>query len=239
MSSELSKRVVNAGNLRVDPALRLVQVNEKPVNLTRTEFALLMYLIDNEDKVVSAGELLKELWASDWLADTSNLQVHISRLRSKLQESARDQRHILTVHGVGYRFASDRDPSSVPARSGLAQGALEPDVDKGQRRVQLMYDEELFLRDIQPREEFLGWEADDLLNTQFLATGGDPNQALSAAVHMISTGVLHFSTQLPVRLSNGRTRTVPVQTTLFTDALGRFTGSRVEFDLSEEGGHAR
>lgn len=97
-------RVQHFGPLTLDLGARDVRLDGNSVELTRSEFALLAALASQPGVARSNRELLTEMWGGDWLADTSALQVHISRLRRKLGESAQHPRFIITVFGFGYRF---------------------------------------------------------------------------------------------------------------------------------------
>ena len=78
-----------------------VSVNGQPVRLTRREFELLRYLVQNKNRVVSRDRLLERVWGYDRLVETRSVDVHVGRLRSKLGEAGRQ---IETVVGLGYRF---------------------------------------------------------------------------------------------------------------------------------------
>jgi two-component system alkaline phosphatase synthesis response regulator PhoP len=78
-----------------------VSVNGQPVRLTRREFELLRYLVQNKNRVVSRDRLLERVWGYERLVETRSVDVHVGRLRSKLREAGRQ---IETVVGLGYRF---------------------------------------------------------------------------------------------------------------------------------------
>jgi DNA-binding response OmpR family regulator len=78
-----------------------VAVDGQPVPLTRREFELLRYLVQNKNRVISRDRLLERVWGYDRLVETRSVDVHIGRLRSKLGEAGRQ---IETVIGLGYRF---------------------------------------------------------------------------------------------------------------------------------------
>jgi DNA-binding response OmpR family regulator len=78
-----------------------VTVNGTPVRLTRREFELLRYLVQNKTRVVSRDRLLERVWGYERMVETRSVDVHVGRLRTKLGEAAR---HIETVIGLGYRF---------------------------------------------------------------------------------------------------------------------------------------
>ncbi len=78
-----------------------VSVDGSPIRLTRREFELLRYLIQNKNRVVSRDRLLERVWGYDRMVETRSVDVHIGRLRSKLTSAARQ---VETVVGLGYRF---------------------------------------------------------------------------------------------------------------------------------------
>jgi DNA-binding response OmpR family regulator len=78
-----------------------VAVNGEPIRLTRREFELLRYLVQNKNRVVSRDRLLERVWGYDRLVETRSVDVHVGRLRGKLGDAGRQ---IETVVGLGYRF---------------------------------------------------------------------------------------------------------------------------------------
>jgi DNA-binding response OmpR family regulator len=78
-----------------------IAVDGAPVRLTRREFELLRYLVQNKNRVVSRDRLLERVWGYDRLVETRSIDVHVGRLRSKLRDAGRQ---IETVIGLGYRF---------------------------------------------------------------------------------------------------------------------------------------
>ena len=78
-----------------------VSVEGEPVRLTRREFELLRYLVENRNRVLSRDRLLERVWGYDRLVETRSVDVHVGRLRSKLRQAGRQ---IETVVGLGYRF---------------------------------------------------------------------------------------------------------------------------------------
>ena len=100
--------------LRVQPSMRLVELDGNPVDLTRTEFDLLLAILQRSRRVVSKDELASLVrtdlnsYAID--ADRRSMESHIANLRRKLTDSASNPRFIQTVRGVGYRLANERVP---------------------------------------------------------------------------------------------------------------------------------
>jgi DNA-binding response OmpR family regulator len=78
-----------------------VEVEGQPVRLTRREFELLRYLVENRNRVISRERLLERVWGYDRIVETRSVDVHVGRLRAKLRVAGRQ---IETVVGLGYRF---------------------------------------------------------------------------------------------------------------------------------------
>ncbi|MGN6723190.1 MAG: response regulator transcription factor [Marmoricola sp.] len=93
----------NTGRFRVDPAHRRVWVGEKEIPLTSREYELLLYLVQNADRVVSRDEIMREVW--QWaFGDASTVTVHVRRLREKIEPDARIPTYLRTEWGQGYRL---------------------------------------------------------------------------------------------------------------------------------------
>ena len=101
------RELFDCGTLHLDLETREVKVNGREVLLTYKEYELLVYLAENQNRVVSRDELLDKLW--DWRADveTRTLDIHIKTLRQKLGEEA--GHYIKTVRSVGYRFMKPQE----------------------------------------------------------------------------------------------------------------------------------
>jgi two-component system response regulator RegX3 len=96
---------IEVAGVRVDRARHEVRVTGEPVELPPKEFELLAYLIEHAGRVLTRGQLIDEIWGSDYVGDTKTLDVHIRRLRTRVEDDATDPRRIQTVRGVGYRFS--------------------------------------------------------------------------------------------------------------------------------------
>ncbi len=96
---------VAASGVRVDRVRHEVQVDGSLVDFPPKEFDLLAYLVENAGRVLTRGQLIDEIWGSDYVGDTKTLDVHIRRLRSRIEADAGVPARIQTVRGVGYRFA--------------------------------------------------------------------------------------------------------------------------------------
>ncbi len=84
----------------------------KPVRLAPKEFGVLRLLVAREGEVVSRTDLLHEVWGYDHFPTTRTVDNHVATLRSKLEEDASKPRHLLTIHGVGYKFVAGGGESS-------------------------------------------------------------------------------------------------------------------------------
>jgi two-component system, OmpR family, response regulator len=98
--------VLEAGDLRLDPATRRVWLRDEQIELTRREFAVLEYLLHHPDVVLSKRDILDHVWDFDFDGDPNIVEVYVRRLRTKLH---RDQPVIETVRGAGYRLVAARD----------------------------------------------------------------------------------------------------------------------------------
>jgi DNA-binding response OmpR family regulator len=104
-SDPADPEVINAGDMMLDLAARLVWVDGTKVDLTRTEFDLLSALVAEPRRAFSRRELISLVWDSDWYGDEHIVDVHVGHLRRKLGDDAVNPRHIRTVRGVGYGLA--------------------------------------------------------------------------------------------------------------------------------------
>lgn len=95
------------GGLYVDFRRRHVQVDDREVHLTPTEYELLRVLIQHVGQVLLHSDLLRRVWGEEYRNDLAILRVNISRLRQKIEEDPREPRYILTVAGIGYTLPTD------------------------------------------------------------------------------------------------------------------------------------
>lgn len=97
--------IISFNNITINTSIREVKKNDIPLELTFKEYELLIYLIDNKNRVVSRDELLDKIWGVNFVSETRTLDMHIRTLRQKLDDS--DHSCIKTIRGVGYRFIVD------------------------------------------------------------------------------------------------------------------------------------
>lgn len=101
---ELITATVSAGPVRMDVERHVVSVAGEAVTMPLKEFELLEMLLRNAGRVLTRGQLIDRVWGSDYVGDTKTLDVHIKRLRSKVEPDPSQPRHIVTVRGLGYKF---------------------------------------------------------------------------------------------------------------------------------------
>jgi DNA-binding response OmpR family regulator len=97
-------KVLEFGQVEVDLTRRVVQREGQELKLTRAEYNLLTYFLQNPDRVLTRDTILNSVWGYDYCPHTRTVDAHVVRLRQKLEPEAAKPRHFLTVHGVGYRF---------------------------------------------------------------------------------------------------------------------------------------
>jgi len=102
--TEEESGVLIAGPVRMDVDRHVVTVDGKPVQLPLKEFELLELLLRNAGRVLTRGQLIDRVWGADYVGDTKTLDVHIKRLRSKIEPEPSSPRYIVTVRGLGYKF---------------------------------------------------------------------------------------------------------------------------------------
>ncbi|MGC5050197.1 response regulator [Micromonospora sp. DT48] len=101
---ESSEATLVAGPVRMDVERHVVTVAGGAVQLPLKEFELLELLLRNAGRVLTRGQLIDRVWGADYVGDTKTLDVHVKRLRSKIEPEPSTPRHIVTVRGLGYKF---------------------------------------------------------------------------------------------------------------------------------------
>ncbi|TFC42804.1 response regulator transcription factor [Cryobacterium sp. TMT1-21] len=96
--------VLAAGTVRMDLESHTVTVSDDTVNLPLKEFELLEYLLRNAGRVLTRGQLIDRVWGADYFGDTKTLDVHIKRIRSRIESTPSEPQMLVTVRGLGYRF---------------------------------------------------------------------------------------------------------------------------------------
>jgi two-component system, OmpR family, response regulator RegX3 len=104
---ELAPPTLEAGPVRMDVERHVVTVSSREVPLPLKEFELLEVLLRNAGRVLTRMQLIDRVWGADYVGDTKTLDVHIKRLRAKIEPAPSTPRFIMTVRGLGYKFEPD------------------------------------------------------------------------------------------------------------------------------------
>lgn len=104
LAREESDGVLEVGDVRLDAQRHTVHVRGSEVSLPLKEFELLEFLMLNEGRVLTRGQLIDRVWGSDYFGDTKTLDVHVKRLRSRIEVDPSQPTMLITVRGVGYRL---------------------------------------------------------------------------------------------------------------------------------------
>ena len=96
--------VVEIGRVRLDADSHTVTVAGQETAMPLREFELLEYLMRNAGRVLTRGQLIDRVWGSDYFGDTKTLDVHVKRLRAKIEEDPSNPTRVVTLRGLGYRF---------------------------------------------------------------------------------------------------------------------------------------
>lgn len=104
---DLAPSILEAGPVRIDVDRHVVAVRGETVAMPLKEFDLLELLVRNSGRVLTRGQIIDRVWGSDYVGDTKTLDVHVKRLRAKIEEDPREPTLILTVRGLGYKFEGE------------------------------------------------------------------------------------------------------------------------------------
>jgi two-component system response regulator RegX3 len=107
---------ITVGDVSVDPERHEVVIRGEAVNLPLKEFELLTLLLDNAGRVLPRDTLIDRIWGLDYVGDTKTLDVHVKRLRSKVEDDPSTPTRIVTIRGLGYKY-------EAPRGTRLAEGA--------------------------------------------------------------------------------------------------------------------
>ena len=97
---------LTAGGIMMDVERHVVQVHGTEVALPLKEFELLEMLLRNVVRVLTRGQLIDRVWGANYVGDTKTLDVHVKRLRAKIEDDPKNPVHLVTVRGLGYKFES-------------------------------------------------------------------------------------------------------------------------------------
>ncbi|HET8780761.1 MAG TPA: response regulator transcription factor, partial [Agromyces sp.] len=101
---DFDEAVIEGGRVRMDVDRHTVEVEGEVVPMPLKEFELLELLMRNPGRVLTRGQLIDRVWGSDYFGDTKTLDVHIKRIRSKIEVQPSEPVQLVTVRGLGYRF---------------------------------------------------------------------------------------------------------------------------------------
>jgi two-component system response regulator RegX3 len=103
------EEALETGGLRVEPRSRTVVRDGMALHLLPREFDLLLHLMRNRGLVLSRDQILEKVWGTDYLGDARTVDVHVRRLRMKIERNPNEPRYVRTVYGVGYTFRGERE----------------------------------------------------------------------------------------------------------------------------------
>ena len=103
---DLVPSTLEVGAVRMDVERHVVTIGGDDVRLPLKEFELLEMFLRNSGRVLTRGQLIDRIWGSDYVGDTKTLDVHVKRLRAKIEPDPAQPRHLVTVRGLGYKYES-------------------------------------------------------------------------------------------------------------------------------------
>ncbi|MHB8293041.1 MAG: response regulator [Acidimicrobiales bacterium] len=112
--------VIEVGGVRLDPSRHEVTVGGNEIRLPLKEFELLELLLANAGRVLTRDVLIERVWGPYYVGDTKTLDVHIKRLRTRIEDDPSNPSRITTIRGLGYRFEAPRAPGGAARAPGLA-----------------------------------------------------------------------------------------------------------------------
>ena len=101
---DLAPMTLEVGNVRMDVERHIVTVGSEEVRLPLKEFELLEMFLRNPGRVLTRGQLIDRVWGADYVGDTKTLDVHVKRLRAKLEDNPGEPKLLTTVRGLGYKL---------------------------------------------------------------------------------------------------------------------------------------
>ncbi|EGL17826.1 MULTISPECIES: response regulator transcription factor [unclassified Paenibacillus] len=107
-NSPAAETALTSGDLKLDPKTFTLTKDGEEIALTAKEFELLKFFMTNPEQVFTKTQIFRQVWNSDYLEDDNTVMVHIRKLRKKIEEDPSDPKRIVTVWGIGYKFAGER-----------------------------------------------------------------------------------------------------------------------------------
>jgi two-component system response regulator RegX3 len=101
---DLAPTTLESGRVRMDVDRHVVSVNGDDIRLPLKEFELLEMFLRNSGRVLTRGQLIDRVWGADYVGDTKTLDVHVKRLRAKIEPDPANPRYLVTVRGLGYKY---------------------------------------------------------------------------------------------------------------------------------------
>ena len=101
---DAAEMVLTCGPIEMDVERHVVTVSQRPVTMPLKEFELLEYLLRNAGRVLTRQQLIERVWGADYVGDTKTLDVHVKRLRAKIEDDPGKPMHLITVRGLGYKL---------------------------------------------------------------------------------------------------------------------------------------
>jgi two-component system response regulator RegX3 len=120
-----SDAVLEVGDVRLDPERHEVFVRDEKVSFPLKEFELLEQLLDNAGRVLTRDTLIDRVWGHDYVGDTKTLDVHVKRLRAKIESDPANPTRIITIRGLGYKYERPGRPPQDESADG--RRAAEPE----------------------------------------------------------------------------------------------------------------
>ena len=208
-ASESRRYALEFDGLRIECGARRVLLDGVALALTKTEFDLLIILAESAHSVVTGNAIADRLWGTKWLGDGHAVEVQVSRLRKKLQDTHANPRFITTVRGAGYRF--DGQPRPL---------------------VTITYGVDLHILAIDPSDRpFLGWDPQDLIGKFILLAAGvsasiTKEEVLEILRLRMKVGPRNYETTVDVWCADGSVIAKRVRYEIFSDEHGEFAGAR-------------
>lgn len=97
---------ITIGRVTIDPVAHVVHVAHQPISMPLREYELLEYLMENAGRVVTRGQILDRIWGIGYVGDSKTLDVHVKRIRSKIEKDPVNPSLLVTVRGVGYKIVT-------------------------------------------------------------------------------------------------------------------------------------
>jgi two-component system response regulator RegX3 len=105
---QVAEGLLHGGPVELDPMRHEATVNGAPVNFTPREFDLLTMFLERRGRLLTRDFLIAELWGHDYFGDSKTLDVHVRRVRQKIEPDPANPRYLVTVRGLGYRYLDER-----------------------------------------------------------------------------------------------------------------------------------